>query len=86
MSESRRLIVNADDLGLSRSVNEGIFEAHQHGIVTSASLMVRQGAAEAAAEALAEHPDLAVGLHLDLGNRTYEPTPNPDRRSSFVPP
>ena len=42
MSEERFLVVNADDLGLSAAVNDGIFAAHSEGIVTSASLMVRQ--------------------------------------------
>lgn len=65
MAEPRFLIVNADDLGLSAAVNDGIFAAHERGIVTSASLMVDRPAAEGAAEALAEHPDLAVGLHLE---------------------
>jgi chitin disaccharide deacetylase len=67
----RRLIVNADDLGLTAAVNEGIFAAHQRGIVTSASLMVRQGAAPAAATELSAAPGLAVGLHLDLGQWDY---------------
>lgn len=71
MSE-RFLIVNADDLGLSEAVNAGIFEAHVEGIVTSASLMVRQAAAAAAAEGVAAHPELAIGLHLDLGEWIYE--------------
>jgi chitin disaccharide deacetylase len=72
MAEGRFLVVNADDLGLSAAVNAGIFEAHRHGVVTSASLMVRQGAAPAAAEAATAHPDLAIGLHLDLGQWDYE--------------
>ena len=72
MSEERFLVVNADDLGLSEAVNEGIFRAHADGVVTSASLMVRQGAAPAAAEAAASHPELAIGLHLDLGEWIYE--------------
>src|SRR3954469_12668836 len=60
------LVVNADDLGLSAGVNRGIFEAHERGIVTSASLMVRwPGVGEAAAYARA-HPSLGVGLHLDF--------------------
>src|SRR5437870_3779943 len=42
---ARYLIVNADDFGLSPGVNRGIIEAHEHGIVTSASLMVRWPAA-----------------------------------------
>lgn len=68
MAEPRFLIVNADDLGLSAAVNEGIFAAHERGIVTSASLMVGRPAAGAAAEVLAEHPDLAIGLHLEPGD------------------
>src|SRR6185369_3647763 len=36
----RFVIVNADDLGLSAEVDRGIFEAHDGGIVTSASLLV----------------------------------------------
>ena len=72
MSEDRFLVVNADDLGLSEAVNAGIFQAHEEGIVTSASLMVRQGAAPAAAEAAGAHPELAIGLHIDLGEWIYE--------------
>lgn len=68
----RNLVVNADDLGLSAAVNEGIFAAHEGGIVTSASLMVRQGAAVAAAGRAAEFPALAIGLHVDLGEWNYE--------------
>jgi predicted glycoside hydrolase/deacetylase ChbG (UPF0249 family) len=62
----RFLIVNADDLGMSADVNRGILQAHQHGIVTSASLMVRRPAAREAAE-LCREWELDVGLHLDLG-------------------
>jgi len=61
----RRLIVNADDFGLSRGVNEGIVEAHARGIVTSASLMVNRAAANQAAELAREHPGLSVGLHFE---------------------
>jgi len=68
VADHRFLIVNADDLGLTPAVNAGIFEAHEHGVVTSTSLMVERAAAIAAAEALAEHPDLAVGLHLEPGD------------------
>jgi predicted glycoside hydrolase/deacetylase ChbG (UPF0249 family) len=64
---SKHLIVNADDFGLSPGVNRGIIEATEHGILTSASLMVRQPAATAAAAYAREHPNFSVGLHLDLG-------------------
>jgi predicted glycoside hydrolase/deacetylase ChbG (UPF0249 family) len=63
---SRLLIVNADDLGRSEGVNRGIFEAHERGVVTSATLMVSfPGAGPAAAE-LERHPRLGVGLHVTL--------------------
>jgi chitin disaccharide deacetylase len=63
-------IVNADDFGLSRGINRGIAEAHEQGIVTNASLMVRWSAAGDAAAYARNHPALGVGLHLDLGEWT----------------
>lgn len=67
----KRLIVNADDFGLTAGVNQGIIACAERGIVTSASLMVRQRAAqEAAAYARHEHR-ISVGLHLDLGEWIY---------------
>lgn len=63
---TRTLIVNADDLGLSEGVNRGILRAHDDGIVTSASLMVREPAAQHAAERIRTRPRLSVGLHVDL--------------------
>lgn len=68
---ARRLIVNADDFGISHGVNRGIIEAHTDGIVTSASLMVRRGPAEEAAAMAGQHPGLGLGLHLDLGEWIY---------------
>ena len=67
----RYLIVNADDFGLSPGVNAGIVQAHEHGIVTSASLMVRQPAAEAAAAYARGRPALGLGLHVDLGEWAF---------------
>lgn len=63
---SRLLIVNADDLGRSDGVNRGVFEAHERGVVTSATLMVSFPAAERAALELPRHPRLGVGLHVTL--------------------
>jgi predicted glycoside hydrolase/deacetylase ChbG (UPF0249 family) len=68
----RYLIVNADDFGLSPGVNEGIAAAHEHGILTSASLMVRWPAATEACAYAQRHPSLSVGLHLDLGEWTFK--------------
>lgn len=67
----RYLIVNADDFGQSQGVNRGIVKAHHCGIVTSASLMVRWPAAPEAVAYARAHPQLALGLHVDLGEQVY---------------
>jgi hopanoid biosynthesis associated protein HpnK len=59
----KRLIVNADDFGLSPEVNAGIVRAHRDGILRSASLMVAEPAARAAADIARDNPALDVGLH-----------------------
>jgi hopanoid biosynthesis associated protein HpnK len=59
----KRLIVNADDFGLSPEVNAGVVRAHRDGILGSASLMVAEPAARAAAELARHNPALDVGLH-----------------------
>jgi predicted glycoside hydrolase/deacetylase ChbG (UPF0249 family) len=56
------LIVNADDLGYDPEIDRGILEAHAHGIVTAASVMVDTPFAE---RALGEAPaSLDLGLHV----------------------
>ena len=62
----RRLIVNADDFGLHRSVNAAVAEGHARGCITSASLMPTGAAFEEAAEAARKTPSLGVGVHLTL--------------------
>lgn len=69
---NRRLVVNADDFGLSPGVNEGVIRAHRNGIVTSTSLMVRQPAAAEAAALARENPRLGVGLHVDVGEWRHD--------------
>jgi chitin disaccharide deacetylase len=73
----KRLIVNGDDFGASSGVNRGIIEAHERGILTSASLMVDLPGAEEAAELAQNRPELSVGLHVVLtredGERTVPP-------------
>jgi hopanoid biosynthesis associated protein HpnK len=62
----KQLVVTADDFGAAREVNDAVLEAHAHGILTAASLMVAApSAADAVARALAT-PSLRVGLHLVL--------------------
>jgi predicted glycoside hydrolase/deacetylase ChbG (UPF0249 family) len=64
--KNRWLIVNADDFGLSEEVNRGIIQAHEQGIVTSASLMVRSPFASDAANYSKQNQGLSIGLHADL--------------------
>jgi len=64
----RRLVVNSDDFGRSRSINEAVVQAHRHGILTSASLMVNEPAFEEAVALAKDHPRLGVGLHLALSH------------------
>jgi chitin disaccharide deacetylase len=71
MAAKRYLIVNADDFGLSEGVNLGIIRAHEQGIVTSTSLMVRWPAAAEVARYASAHPRLSFGLHLDLAEWVY---------------
>ena len=62
----RRLIINADDFGLTAGVNRAIVEAHEKGVVSSATLMAN-GPAFAQAVSLAQSmPRLGVGCHVVL--------------------
>src|SRR5258708_35880261 len=72
MFAKRYLIVNADDFGHSSAVNRGVTYAHDQGIVTSASLMVRWPAAVQAAEYARARPGLSLGLQLDFGEGIYK--------------
>jgi hypothetical protein len=80
----KRLIVNADDFGRTPGVNTGVLEAHLYGIVTSATVMVLEPAAEdGVAEARRRAPRLLLGLHFALtgGGR---PASDPNRVPSLV--
>ena len=62
----KQLVVNADDFGFTRDVNDGIVEAHTSGILTATTLMANGAAFEHAADLAAGHPELDVGCHLVL--------------------
>jgi predicted glycoside hydrolase/deacetylase ChbG (UPF0249 family) len=90
-STAKRLIVNADDLGLSHGITDGILLAHREGIVTSASLMVNQPATDYAVAKLREAPNLDVGIHLNLcqGQPVLPPSSIPSlvgNDGNFLPP
>jgi len=81
---TRRLIVNADDFGLSPSVNEAVYRAHHEGILTSASLMVNEPGFQQAVKLAKASPELGVGLHLTLlmGHSTLPPAEIPGLANS----
>jgi hopanoid biosynthesis associated protein HpnK len=62
----RRLIVNADDFGLTVGVNQGILRAYQEGILTSTTIMANGAAFEDAVALARANPGLGVGCHLVL--------------------
>jgi predicted glycoside hydrolase/deacetylase ChbG (UPF0249 family) len=68
---TRRLIVNADDFGRSPGINRGVADAYEHGVVTSASLMVGWPSAPAAVECAKQWAGFSIGLHVDLGEWAY---------------
>lgn len=61
----KRLIVNADDFGLTAGVSRGILEAHRRGIVTSTTLMANLPPDGALLDGL-KASRLGVGVHLNL--------------------
>jgi chitin disaccharide deacetylase len=62
----RRLIVNADDFGLTSGVNRAIVEGNRSGIVTSATLMANAKATDAAIDLAKAQPGLKTGCHVVL--------------------
>jgi hopanoid biosynthesis associated protein HpnK len=78
----RRLIVNADDFGMTAGVNRAIVEAHSKGIVTSSTLMANGPAFEDAVGLAASVPRLSVGCHVVLIDG--EPVLDPQRLPSLT--
>ena len=66
----RKLVVNADDFGFTRDVNQGIVEAHRHGILMATTLMAagafEEPAFDDAVRLARENPKLDIGCHLVL--------------------
>lgn len=75
----RKLVVNADDFGFTRDVNQGIVEAHRNGILTATTLMAARSGNDAAfdhaVQLARENPTLDIGCHLVLvGEPPYPST------------
>jgi predicted glycoside hydrolase/deacetylase ChbG (UPF0249 family) len=61
-----RLILNADDFGLTAGVNRAILELHRAGVMTSATLVARAASTDEAIELALATPSLGVGCHVIL--------------------
>ena len=59
-----RLIINADDFGMSNEVNEAVIRAYRDGVLTTTSLMVTGEAFDQAVRLAKKNPGLGVGIHL----------------------
>ncbi len=62
----KKIIINADDFGLTEGVNNGIVRAYREGILTSASLMVNMPGFEDALKLIRENPGLDIGIHINI--------------------
>jgi predicted glycoside hydrolase/deacetylase ChbG (UPF0249 family) len=86
-----RLIVNADDFGLTSGVNRAIVELHQAGVLTSTTLMARAAATDEAIALALANRSLGVGCHVVLvdGKPVLPPHEIPtliDSRTGCFPP
>ena len=86
--DARLLIINADDFGMCHAINEAIFHTLTDGVVRSTSLMEPCPAALHAMQLLAEHPEIAFGVHLtvicDPGNSQWGPLTPRDKVPSLL--
>ncbi|HTV48280.1 MAG TPA: ChbG/HpnK family deacetylase [Phycisphaerae bacterium] len=65
-----KVVINADDLGFSQGVTDGILRAHHQGILTSATLMTTMPDRDRAIDLAKSTPALGVGIHLCLNQGT----------------
>ncbi len=60
----KKLIVNADDFGLTRSITDGIIKGASNGIVRSVSFIVNTDAFEYSVMQAKRFPGLDIGIHI----------------------
>ncbi|MCY3779448.1 MAG: ChbG/HpnK family deacetylase [Chloroflexi bacterium] len=61
-----KLIITADDCGLSENINQTVYDLHQSGYISAASVMTNFPAHRQALELFSGCPDLDIGIHLSL--------------------
>jgi len=66
LNSRKQLVVNADDFGFTPDVNQGIVDAHRHGILTATTLMANGAAFDDALRLASQFPSLDIGCHLVL--------------------
>jgi len=62
----KKLIITADDYGMSNSVNEAIEAGVEAGVITATNLMVGMPCFDSISALKQEYPDLSIGLHWTL--------------------
>lgn len=72
----RKLIINADDLGISLEVNTQIEECIHRGVITSSTLLANSPAFEDGIRIAKQYPHISIGVHLNLIE--YKPLTNAD--------
>ncbi len=87
--QTKAVIINADDFGLSPGVNRGILSGFRNGILTSTTLLANLPSFDDAVSLARENPDLPVGVHLSLlwGRPVTDPSRIPtlvDRGGRFL--
>jgi predicted glycoside hydrolase/deacetylase ChbG (UPF0249 family) len=78
----KRLIINADDFGLTCDVNRAVIECYKKGSITSTTLIVNASFVEDAVICAKENPGLGVGFHFNLS--MGKPISDPRKIPSLV--
>lgn len=78
----KRIIINADDFGLTEGINKGIAYGFRYGIITRASLMPCATAFDHAVSLVRQNPGLGIGVHLTLVGE--KPVSSPDKIKSLI--